>query len=145
MTIRIILKSGAEFAIKCSEFSVTQNSFCGIAGYEAKGITENKPVYLDLGQVAAIVRTYSDEVPEKSMPKVPEKTKFKESKIECPFCRGKENATIFEDAENEEYFVFCKTCGIETKKTYKTKSGAIKAFSEGKTKRIDDEMEGEDK
>ena len=40
MTIRVILKSGSEFAIKCDKFTIQQNGF---------------------GQVAAVVRVYSDE------------------------------------------------------------------------------------
>ena len=53
MTMRVILKSGSEFAIKCDKFTIT--------GYNIEGITENKPVYLDFEQVAAVVRVYSDE------------------------------------------------------------------------------------
>lgn len=33
-------------------------------GYNIKGITENKPVYLDFEQVAAVVRVISDEAAE---------------------------------------------------------------------------------
>ncbi len=61
MTIRIILKSGSEFAIKCDKFTITKNGFGQATGYNIEGITENKPVYLDFEQVAAVVRVYSDE------------------------------------------------------------------------------------
>lgn len=61
MTIRVILKSGSEFAIKCDKFTIKQNGFGQATGYNIEGITENKPVYLDFEQVAAIVRLYSDE------------------------------------------------------------------------------------
>lgn len=61
MTIRVILKSGAEFAIKCDKFTLERNGLEVVTGYNIKGITENKPVYLDFEQVAAIVRVYSDE------------------------------------------------------------------------------------
>lgn len=47
MTMRVILKSGSEFAIKCDKFTITQNSFGQATGYNIEGITENKPVYLD--------------------------------------------------------------------------------------------------
>lgn len=60
MTIRVILKSGSEFAIKCDEFTIKQNSFGQVIGYNIEGIAENKPVYLDFEQVAAVVRVYSD-------------------------------------------------------------------------------------
>ena len=59
MTIRVILKSGAEFAVKCDKFTVTRDG--NVAGYNISGITENKPVYIDFTQVAAVVRVYSDE------------------------------------------------------------------------------------
>ena len=61
ITIRIILKSGAEFSVKCDKFTITRNALNQVTGYDIKGITENKPVYLDWEQVAAVVRVYSDE------------------------------------------------------------------------------------
>lgn len=61
MTVRIILKSGAEFSVKCDKFTITRNGLNQVTGYEIKWITENNPVYLDWGQVAAVVRVYSDE------------------------------------------------------------------------------------
>lgn len=61
MSIRIILKSGADFTVKCDEFSLEKNGFGQITEYNIKAISENKPVYLDFDQVAAIVRKYSDE------------------------------------------------------------------------------------
>jgi len=44
MTIRIILKSGAEFPVKCDEFTITKNGLQQFTGYNFKGITENKPL-----------------------------------------------------------------------------------------------------
>ena len=61
MTVRIILKSGTEFSVKCDKFTIKRNGFDQVTGYDIQGITENKPVYLDFGQVAAVVRVYSDE------------------------------------------------------------------------------------
>ena len=61
MSIRIILKSGVEFTTKCDKFTLKQNGLGQTTGYEISGITENKPVYLDFDEVAAIVRLYSDE------------------------------------------------------------------------------------
>ena len=61
MTVRIILKSGAEFSVKCDKFTVERNGFDQVTGYNIQWITENKPVYLDWEQVAAVVRVYSDE------------------------------------------------------------------------------------
>ena len=61
MTIRIILKSGVVFDIKCTEFTLTRSGLGEVVGYDIKGITENKPIHLDFEQVAAIVRTLSEE------------------------------------------------------------------------------------
>ena len=61
MSIRIILKSGVEFTVKCDKFTLKQNGLLQTTGYDISGITENKPVYLDFAEVAAIVRLYSDE------------------------------------------------------------------------------------
>ena len=54
MTVRVILKSGVEFFIKCDKFTLTRNGFQQVTGYNIEGITENKPVYLDFEQVAAV-------------------------------------------------------------------------------------------
>lgn len=56
MTVRVILKSGVEFSIKCDKFMLTRNGFQQVTGYNNEGITENQPVYLDFEQVAAGVR-----------------------------------------------------------------------------------------
>lgn len=61
MTIRVILKSGAEFTVKCEKFTITRDYFGNVTGYNISGITENKPVYIDFTQVAAVIRVYSDE------------------------------------------------------------------------------------
>ncbi len=61
MSIRIILKSGIEFTVNCDKFTLNKNGFGKITGYDISGITENKPVYLDFDEVAAIIRLYSDE------------------------------------------------------------------------------------
>lgn len=61
MTIRIILKSGAEFVIKCKEFTLNKNGFGEVVSYNIEGITENKPIWIDWTQVAAVVRVCSDE------------------------------------------------------------------------------------
>ena len=61
MTVRVILKSGVEFSIKCDKFTLTRNGFQQVTGYNIEGITENQPVYLDFEQVAAVVRVFFDE------------------------------------------------------------------------------------
>lgn len=46
--MRVILKSGAEFTVKCDKFTLERNGLEQVTGYNIGGITENKPVYLDL-------------------------------------------------------------------------------------------------
>ena len=60
MSMRVILKSGAEFTVKCDKFTLERNGLEQVTGYNIGGITENKPVYLDFDEVAAIVRVLSD-------------------------------------------------------------------------------------
>lgn len=61
MTIKIILKSGSEFAIRCDKITIEENNVGQITGYQIEGIVENKPIYLNFEEVAAIVRVLSDE------------------------------------------------------------------------------------
>ena len=85
MTVRVILKSGVEFSIKCDKFTLTRNGFQQVTGYNIEGITENKPVYLDFEQVAAVVRVFADEKPETDdTPE--EKRLFTETPMQCPSC-----------------------------------------------------------
>lgn len=97
MTVRVILKSGVEFSIKCDKFTLTRNGFQQVTGYNIEGITENKPVYLDFEQVAAVVRVFADEKPETDdTPE--EKRLFTETPMQCPFCEGENsNARVYED------------------------------------------------
>lgn len=64
MHIRFILKSGAEFTMKCDSFTLHRNGLNQITGWEAKGILENKPLEIDFSEVAAIVRLCSNEMEE---------------------------------------------------------------------------------
>jgi len=61
LSMRVILKSGVEFTVKCDKFTLKRNLLDQVVGYDISGIAENKPVYLDFEQVAAIVRVFSDE------------------------------------------------------------------------------------
>ena len=61
MTVRVILKSGVEFFIKCDKFTLTRNGFQQVTGYNIEGITENQPVYSVCSQCWAVVRVFSDE------------------------------------------------------------------------------------
>lgn len=64
MSIRVILKNGVDFTIKCDEFTLKQNGLGMTTGYSINGITENKPIYLEFEQVAAVLRVQSDEADE---------------------------------------------------------------------------------
>lgn len=59
MNIRFILTSGAEFTVECSEYTVTRNASGQLTGYEINGITKNKPIYVNLDCLAAMVRENS--------------------------------------------------------------------------------------
>ena len=61
MSIRIILKSGVEFTVKCDKFTLNKNGFGQTTGYDIAGITENKPIHINFDEVAAIIRLCSDE------------------------------------------------------------------------------------
>lgn len=137
MTIRIILKNGVEFSIQCEEFNLERERLTGIlVGWTAKGVTENKPVYIDMNQIAAVVRVLSDESPEEKKAAAPAPVE-EETRICCPYCGGdNKNAVVYEDHDNKEYFVFCETCGHETVEAYKTKARAIEAFVNGKNRTI---------
>lgn len=136
MMIRVILKSGSEFTTKCDKFAIDQNGFGQMTGYVIGGVTENKPIYLDCEQIAAIVRTYSEEKLEEAQ-KTEKNRRITETKTKCPFCEGEnENARIFVGRENKEFFVYCPVCGIETTDVFSSKAKAVKAFLEGKTKSI---------
>ena len=56
MSIRVIMKSGVEFTIKCEKFTIKQDVFGKVTGWEIEGISENKPVYIDFEVIAAIIR-----------------------------------------------------------------------------------------
>lgn len=56
--IKIILKSGENFVVECEEFNLGKNAL-GITSYSFTGIKNNKPLYLDLSEIAAIIREYN--------------------------------------------------------------------------------------
>lgn len=65
MTLRIILKSGAEFSVICNgNVTLSKDALGSLTGYKIQGITENKPLYIDLTEVAAILRVKLNEAEE---------------------------------------------------------------------------------
>lgn len=54
--IRFILKSGSEFVITCDSFEGEMDGKTGeLLSYSCDGITENRPLYLNLKEVVAIL------------------------------------------------------------------------------------------
>lgn len=92
-----------------------------------------------LGRTSISSLKFTDRETEEQISTKPSQSKKpKQEKIYCPHCEGEgevnTNATVFEDAENKEYFVYCMNCGIETVKTFKSKKPAIEAFNNGDIK-----------
>ena len=136
MTVRVILKSGVEFSVKCDKFTLTQNGFQDVTGYKIEGDHGEQPIYLDFEQVAAVVRVFAAE--KLKTDNAPEKKRLcTETPMKCPFCEGENsNARVYEDKQNKEYFVYCPKCSIETKDTFTNKAKAVKAFESGENRDI---------
>lgn len=60
MKVIIVFKTGFQLSITCEEFSLIKSIGTPI-GYEAKGITDNKPIYFDLDDVLCIYRDLNAE------------------------------------------------------------------------------------
>lgn len=56
MSIKVIMKSGVGFTIKCEKITIKRDMFGKIVGWEIEGISENKPVYIDFEEIAAVIR-----------------------------------------------------------------------------------------
>lgn len=61
VSIRVILKSGAEFTVKCECVYLSRNENGKLKGFNFVGCSENKPAYLDVDDVSAMIRILSDE------------------------------------------------------------------------------------
>lgn len=61
MTIVFVFKNGEKLKSKCEDFSVTTSFTTQLTGFEMNGITENKPVYVDMNNIQCIYRVMSDE------------------------------------------------------------------------------------
>ena len=61
--LRVLFKNGTEFTMKVEDYTVRHNNVTGdLVGFDFKSCTENVPVYIDLKQVNAIVRVFSNEM-----------------------------------------------------------------------------------
>lgn len=61
MTIVFVMNDNRELRMKCKEFTIEKNGVGMITGWQAKGVTENKPIYMPIGNVKMIYRVMSDE------------------------------------------------------------------------------------
>lgn len=61
MTIVFVFKNGFELKMKCKDFLLHRNGLDMVTGYEAKSVTENKPIEFDFEDVLCIYRVLSDE------------------------------------------------------------------------------------
>lgn len=110
---------------------------CAIVEYEDGHVERVKPE--DVMFADNLIKEYAfPEYGESEQPaKEDEKPCFTEEKIQCPFCGGdNKNAVVWTDEQQKEHFVYCRMCGIETIDVFKTRNAAIKAFRDGKNKRI---------
>ena len=56
MKIVICFKNGFNLTVTCEEFSLTKNGLGDYTGYEIKGITDNKPLYVNWSDITCIYR-----------------------------------------------------------------------------------------
>ena len=62
MTFRVILRNGTEFSVIAENLETSRNTLTGkLASVSFSNIKHNKPCYLDLDEVVAIVRVVDDE------------------------------------------------------------------------------------
>ena len=110
MTVRVILKSGVEFSIKCDKFTLTRNGFQQVTGYNIEGITENKPVYLDFEQVAAVVRVFSDEKPADRTAILEVQSADVAPVVHGRWGFGKDLPDSFGSMSKNKYHLYCSEC-----------------------------------
>lgn len=61
MTIRFLFKNGHHVDMKCTDFVAKFGIDGNMVGYNAKGITENKIIDIDLNELVCVFRLLSDE------------------------------------------------------------------------------------
>ena len=65
MTFQVFLRNGRDFTVKADDFSCIRNTITGeLCSYEFRGVTENKPYFLNPCDIIAVVRKVSDEFEE---------------------------------------------------------------------------------
>lgn len=56
MNITIVFKNGYSFSVTCESFTIKQDCFGKLTGYEIKGIKDRKPMYIDIEEVICVYR-----------------------------------------------------------------------------------------
>lgn len=56
MSITIVFKNGYSLSVTCESFTIKQDGFGQITGYEIKGIKDRKPMYINFEDVMCVYR-----------------------------------------------------------------------------------------
>lgn len=56
MSITIVFKNGYSFSMTCDSFTIKQDVFGQLTGYEIKGIKDRKPLYISIEDVMCVYR-----------------------------------------------------------------------------------------
>lgn len=56
MSITIVFKNGYSFSVTCDSFTIKQDVFGQLTGYDIKGIKDRKPMYISIGDVMCVYR-----------------------------------------------------------------------------------------
>lgn len=56
MNITIVFKNGYSFSMTCNSFTIKQDVFGQLTGYEIKGIKDRKPLYISIEDVMCVYR-----------------------------------------------------------------------------------------
>ena len=54
MSITIVFKNGYSFSMTCESFTLKQDCFGQLTGYEIKGIKDRKPLYISIEDVMCV-------------------------------------------------------------------------------------------
>jgi len=56
MSITIVFKNGYSFSVTCESFTLKQDVFGQLTGYDIKGIKDRKPLYISIEDVMCVYR-----------------------------------------------------------------------------------------
>lgn len=61
MRITIVFQNGYSFTVTCESFTIKQDVFGQITGYEIRGIKDRKPMYIKFEDVICVYRDREEE------------------------------------------------------------------------------------